>query len=65
LVGPAGPLRLLVEADRLTSVIFWGPPGTGKTSLAEVVAASTKSEFVRLSAVTSGVKDVRRWRADC
>lgn len=59
LVGPAGPLRLLVEADRLTSVIFWGPPGTGKTSLAEVVAASTKSEFVRLSAVTSGVKDVR------
>ena len=59
LVGPSGPLRLLVEADRLTSVIFWGPPGTGKTSLAEVVAASTKSEFVRLSAVTSGVKDVR------
>ena len=50
---------MLVEADRLTSVIFWGPPGTGKTSLAEVVAASTKSEFVRLSAVTSGVKDVR------
>lgn len=52
-------MRLLVEADRLTSVLFWGPPGTGKTSLAEVVAASTKSEFVRLSAVTSGVKDVR------
>jgi putative ATPase len=59
LVGRGGPLRALIEADRLTSVIFWGPPGTGKTSLAEVVAASTKSEFVRLSAVTSGVKDVR------
>lgn len=59
LVGAGGPLRALVEADRLTSVVFWGPPGTGKTSLAEVVASSTKSEFVRLSAVTSGVKDVR------
>lgn len=59
LVGDDGPLRALVETDSLTSVILWGPPGTGKTSLAEVVAASTKSEFVRLSAVTSGVKDVR------
>ncbi len=59
LVGPGGPLRALIETDRLTSVVFWGPPGTGKTTLAEVVAASTKAEFVRLSAVTSGVKDVR------
>lgn len=59
LVGPGGPLRALVETDRLTSVVFWGPPGTGKTTLAEVVAATTKAEFVRLSAVTSGVKDVR------
>ena len=52
-------MRALVETDRLTSVVFWGPPGTGKTTLAEVVAATTKAEFVRLSAVTSGVKDVR------
>ena len=59
LVGPGGPLRALVEADKLTSVVFWGPPGTGKTTLAEVVAATTKAEFVRLSAVSSGVKDVR------
>ncbi|NBN89505.1 MAG: replication-associated recombination protein A [Actinobacteria bacterium] len=59
LVGPDGPLRALVETDRLTSVVFWGPPGTGKTTLAEVVAATTKAEFVRLSAVTSGVKDLR------
>ena len=59
LVGPGGPLRALIDTDRLTSVVFWGPPGTGKTTLAEVVAASTKAEFVRLSAVTSGVKDVR------
>ncbi|MFM8387632.1 MAG: AAA family ATPase, partial [Actinomycetota bacterium] len=59
LVGPGGPLRALIETDRLTSVVFWGPPGTGKTTLAKVVAATTKAEFVRLSAVTSGVKDVR------
>ena len=59
LVAPGAPLRRLIEADRLSSVIFWGPPGTGKTTLAEVVALSTSREFVRLSAVTSGVKDVR------
>ncbi|MFM7410747.1 MAG: AAA family ATPase, partial [Actinomycetota bacterium] len=59
MVGPGGPLRALIDTDRLTSVVFWGPPGTGKTTLAEVVAATTKAEFIRLSAVTSGVKDVR------
>ncbi|NCZ90026.1 MAG: AAA family ATPase, partial [Actinobacteria bacterium] len=59
-VAPGAPLRSLIEADRLSSVIFWGPPGTGKTTLAEVVALSTSREFVRLSAVTSGVKDVRQ-----
>jgi putative ATPase len=59
LVGPDRPLRRLVEQDRLTSAIFWGPPGTGKTTLALAVAGSTKRAFEQLSAVTAGVKDVR------
>jgi len=60
LVGPGGPLRAAIEGDRLSSVILWGPPGTGKTSLAHVVAATTSAAFHELSAVTAGVKDVRR-----
>ena len=59
LVGPGRPLRRLVEQDRLTSAIFWGPPGTGKTTLALAVAGTTKRAFEQLSAVTAGVKDVR------
>jgi putative ATPase len=59
LLGPAAPLRALIEADRLSSIILWGPPGTGKTTLAMVVAARTDRHFVSLSAVTAGVKDVR------
>ncbi len=59
LVGEGAPLRLFVETDRLTSALFWGPPGTGKTSLALAVAGSTKRAFVQLSAVTAGVADVR------
>lgn len=59
LIGPGGPLRALIETDRLSSIVLWGPPGTGKTTLASVVAASTEREFVALSAVTAGVKDVR------
>src|SRR3954447_6571903 len=59
LVGPGRPLRRLVEQDRLTSAIFWGPPGTGKTTLALAVAGTTRRAFEQMSAVTAGVKDVR------
>ncbi len=59
LVGEGKALRRLVEQDRLTSAIFWGPPGTGKTTLALAVAGSTQRAFEQLSAVTAGVKDVR------
>ncbi|HLN15593.1 MAG TPA: replication-associated recombination protein A [Acidimicrobiales bacterium] len=59
LVAPGAPLRVLVEADRLGSVILWGPPGTGKTTLARLLADATAKAFVPLSAVASGVKDVR------
>src|SRR4051812_43651690 len=59
LLGPGEPLRTLVEADRLSSVILWGPPGTGKTTLAQAIAAHTSKAFEQLSAVSAGVKDVR------
>ena len=59
LVGQGKPLRRLVEQDRLTSAILWGPPGTGKTTLALAVAGSTKRAFEQISAVSAGVKDVR------
>src|SRR5579872_2307024 len=59
LLAPGAPLRSLIEADRLSSVILWGPPGTGKTTLARVIAATTAKAFESLSAVSAGVKDVR------
>jgi putative ATPase len=59
LLGPDRPLRTLIEADRLSSVILWGPPGTGKTTLARAIAAHTAKAFEQLSAVSAGVKDVR------
>ena len=59
LLGPGAALRAAIENDRLSSIVLWGPPGTGKTTLAHVVAAATKAAFTELSAVTSGVKDVR------
>ena len=59
LVAPGAPLRVLIEQDRLTSAILWGPAGTGKTTLAQVVAATTAKTFVPLSAVNAGVADVR------
>ena len=59
LVGPGKPLRVLVESDRLSSAIFWGPPGTGKTTLAQVIARHTSKAYEQLSAVSASVKDVR------
>jgi putative ATPase len=59
ILAPGRPLRSLIEADRLSSVILWGPPGTGKTTLARLIAGATERGFVALSAVTAGVKDVR------
>jgi putative ATPase len=58
-VGPGTLLRRLIEADRLGSVILYGPPGVGKTTLAEIIATETKRRFVELSATASGVKDLR------
>ncbi|GCE48368.1 putative ATPase [Thermosporothrix hazakensis] len=60
LLAPGKVLRRSIENDRITSMIFWGPPGSGKTTLAEVIANHTHSRFVRLSAVSAGVADLRK-----
>src|SRR5918995_835583 len=59
LLGPGRPLRGLIEGDRLSSVVLWGPPGTGKTTIARLIAGVTSKAFEPLSAVSAGVKDVR------
>jgi putative ATPase len=59
IVGPGRLLRRVIQADRLSSLIFYGPPGTGKTSLAKVIARTSKSAFLALNAVLTGVKDLR------
>ena len=59
-IGEGTPLRNAIENDKVTSLIFWGPPGTGKTTLGEVIACATNGQFVKFSAVTSGIKDVKQ-----
>jgi len=60
IIGPGKLLRRAIEADKITSLIFYGPPGVGKTALAQVIANHTKSEFVRINAVTAGINEIRQ-----
>jgi putative ATPase len=64
LIGKSGVLRVMVEQDRLTSIILWGPPGTGKTTLARIMAKQTRSPFVAYSAVLSGIKEIKTVMAE-
>src|ERR1700736_2384618 len=59
LLGPGKPLRLAIEKDDPTSMIFWGPPGTGKTTLAKIIAQMTQASFIEFSAVMSGIKEIK------
>ncbi|MBQ9376966.1 MAG: AAA family ATPase, partial [Schwartzia sp.] len=59
LLGEGKVLRRIIESDRVGSMIFWGPPGVGKTTLARIIAGRTKSSFIDFSAVTSGIKEIR------
>jgi putative ATPase len=64
ILGPGKPLRAQIERDRLGSIILWGPPGVGKTSLASLIARLTKCEFLPFSAVLSGIKEIKAVMAD-
>jgi len=60
LVGPGKPLRIQIERDDPVSMIFWGPPGVGKTTLAKIIAETTKASFIEFSAVMSGIKEIKQ-----
>src|SRR5579871_4108063 len=64
ILGPGKPLRSQIERDQLTSIILWGPPGVGKTTLARIIARMTKSEFIPFSAVLAGIKEIKAVMAD-
>jgi putative ATPase len=64
LIGPGKPLRVQIERDDSGSIIFWGPPGTGKTTLAKIIAHMTKAEFIEFSAVLAGIKEIKQVMAD-
>jgi putative ATPase len=64
LIGPGKPLRVQIERDDSGSMIFWGPPGTGKTTLAKIIASMTKAEFIEFSAVLAGIKEIKQVMAD-
>src|SRR5512136_2693476 len=59
ILGPGKALRKLIERDELHSMILWGPPGSGKTTLAMIIARKTRSDFVKFSAVLSGIKEIK------
>ncbi|MGA1999346.1 MAG: replication-associated recombination protein A [Terriglobales bacterium] len=64
LLGPGKPLRLQIERDDPGSIIFWGPPGVGKTTLAKIIARVTKADFIEFTAVLSGIKEIKQVMAD-
>jgi putative ATPase len=64
LIGPGKPLRAQIERDDMGSLIFWGPPGTGKTTLAKIIANMTKAGFIEFSAVLAGIKEIKQVMAD-
>ena len=64
LIAPGKPLRAQIERDDLGSLIFWGPPGTGKTTLAQIIARMTRAEFIEFSAVLSGIKEIKQVMAE-
>jgi len=64
LVGPGKPLRAQIERDDIGSLIFWGPPGTGKTTLAQIIARMTKADFIEFSAVLAGIKEIKQVMSD-